>query len=137
MARRVVAAAAPLRRAVAAVPRRHAMVALVGSCSVLNYADRVNLSVAVIPMAAAFRWDAPAQGVVLSAFFWGYAPAQLLGAAACRRWGAVRVLAAAAAAWSLFTAATPAAASAGWAWLLACRILLGLGEGAWRRGGEA
>lgn len=136
IARWVAAATVALRRVVACVPRRHAMVALVGSCSVLNYADRVNLSVAVIPMAAAFRWDAAAQGVVLSAFFWGYAPAQLMGAAACRRWGAVRVLAAAASAWSLFTAATPAAAGAGWPWLLACRILLGLGEGVWARAEE-
>ncbi|GAB0495808.1 hypothetical protein MMPV_007114 [Pyropia vietnamensis] len=115
--RQFAAATVALRRAVKCIPRRHAMVALVGSCSVLNYADRVNLSVAVIPMAAAFRWDAAAQGVVLSAFFWGYAPAQLMGAAACRRWGAVWVLAAAASAWSLFTAATPAAAGAG-GWVL-------------------
>ena len=34
--------------------------------------DKVNLSVAIIPMAQDFGWSPTVAGVVQSAFFWGY-----------------------------------------------------------------
>ena len=45
----------------------------------ISYADRSNLSTAIIPMAAAFHWDSLFSGVVLSAFWGGYALTQVLG----------------------------------------------------------
>lgn len=43
------------------------------------YADRSNISTAIIPMATQYGWDKVAEGGVLSAFFYGYAMTQLLG----------------------------------------------------------
>ena len=43
------------------------------------YADRSNISTAIIPMAKDFGWDKIQSGGVLSAFFYGYAMTQLVG----------------------------------------------------------
>lgn len=45
------------------------------------YADRSNISTAIISMAEQYDWDAGKQGVILSAFFAGYMCTQLLGGA--------------------------------------------------------
>lgn len=45
------------------------------------YADRSNMSTAIIPMSQDLGWDKAYQGVVLSAFFLGYATTQILGGA--------------------------------------------------------
>jgi hypothetical protein len=58
-----------------------AVVALAALGIVICYADRSNMSTAIIPMAADFGWDKAYQGVVLSAFFLGYATTQILGGA--------------------------------------------------------
>lgn len=50
---------------------RHTQVALVALCSAINYADRVNISIAVVDMKQAFKWDMATQAFVLSSFFWG------------------------------------------------------------------
>ena len=34
--------------------------------------DRVNMSVAILPMKAEFGWDTTTMGFVQSSFFWGY-----------------------------------------------------------------
>jgi hypothetical protein len=49
---------------------------------VICYADRSNMSTAIIPMSQDLGWDKAYQGVVLSAFFLGYATTQILGGAA-------------------------------------------------------
>lgn len=46
-------------------------VGLVALCSAINYADRVNISIAVVDMKQTFHWDMATQGLVLSSFFWG------------------------------------------------------------------
>jgi MFS family permease len=56
------------------------------------YADRSNISTAIIPMAAQFGWDKVAEGGVLSAFFYGYALTQLLGGALADKYGGKPVL---------------------------------------------
>lgn len=38
--------------------------------------DKVNMSVAIIPMARDFGWSPSVAGVVQSSFFWGYALSQ-------------------------------------------------------------
>ena len=46
-------------------------VGLFALCSAINYADRVNISIAVVDMKQTFQWDMATQGFVLSSFFWG------------------------------------------------------------------
>jgi ACS family sodium-dependent inorganic phosphate cotransporter/ACS family sodium-dependent inorganic phosphate cotransporter-like MFS transporter 9 len=43
--------------------------------------DRICLSVAILPMSREFGWPESLQGVIQSAFLWGYAATQLLGGA--------------------------------------------------------
>ncbi|GIL86331.1 hypothetical protein Vretimale_13699 [Volvox reticuliferus] len=105
---------------------------LVALCTlgvVICYADRSNISTAVLPMAQQFGWDKAYQGVVLSVFFGGYATTQMLGGKLADQYGGKMVLAAGVALWSLFTYATPAAAAAGTLPLLLSRVMLGVGEG--------
>lgn len=111
------------------VRERHILVLLCAVCALLNYGDRVNVSVAIIAIGEQYGLDTDAQGLVLSAFFWGYIPSQLLAALLCRRHGAKRVLAAGALGWSAFTALTPLAAARGMPTLLLCRVGMGLAEG--------
>jgi len=106
-----------------------ALVGLAALGIVICYADRSNMSTAIIPMAQDLGWDKAYQGVVLSAFFLGYATTQILGGTLADRYGGKPVLAAGVALWSLFTGLTPQAAAGGTASLLAARVLLGVGEG--------
>jgi len=109
-------------------PRRFTVIGLFSLATVLCYVDRVSISVAIIPLAAEKHYDAAAQGLVLSAFFWGYLWPQLAGGWMADRFGGKRVLALGVAVWSAATFLTPAA-SASFAALLGARIVLGLGEG--------
>ena len=105
------------------------VVLLCGLGIMISYADRSNISIAIIGMARDFQWDKAFEGTVLSAFFGGYAGTQLLGGQLADELGAKWVLAAGLSCWSLATAVTPLAAAAGAAPLLATRLALGLGEG--------
>lgn len=93
------------------------------------YADRSNISVAILTMAQQFEWDDGYKGTVLSVFFLGYAGTQLLGGSLADRFGGKRVLAAGLLAWSACTFFTPAAAMMGAPALITTRIAMGLGEG--------
>lgn len=53
----------------------------------LFYLQRSNLSTAIIPMAAAFQWDSLFSGLVLSAFWAGYALTQVLGGKLADKYG--------------------------------------------------
>ncbi|HEY1850012.1 MAG TPA: ACS family MFS transporter [Candidatus Binataceae bacterium] len=109
-------------------PRRYTVVVLFALATALCYIDRVNISIAIIPLARAKGYDAAAKGLVLSSFFWGYLWFQLLGGWMADRFGGKRVLAAGVAMWSLATFFTPPAASISFGILLAMRALLGAGE---------
>ena len=109
-------------------PRRYTVVALFFLATVLCYVDRVSMSVAIIPLSRERGFDAAAQGIILSAFFWGYLWTQLLGGWMSDRLGGRRVLAFGVAIWSLATFLTPPASIA-FGLLIAVRVLLGLGEG--------
>jgi MFS transporter, ACS family, solute carrier family 17 (sodium-dependent inorganic phosphate cotransporter), other len=110
-------------------PQRYTVVGLFFLGTALCYIDRISISVAIIPLARQFGYDSAAQGLVLSAVFWGYLWTQLIGGWMADRFGGHRVLAGGVAIWSLATFVTPIAAAASFASLLAARVLLGLGEG--------
>lgn len=96
---------------------------------VLCNMDKVNMSVAVIPMAKELGWSALNRGLVSSSFFWGYTLTQLPGGYIATKIGGAKVLAAGVALWSLATLIAPPAAHMGLLPLCASRVLVGLGEG--------
>ncbi|EOD22402.1 hypothetical protein EMIHUDRAFT_240437 [Emiliania huxleyi CCMP1516] len=58
----------------------------------LGYADRTNLSVAVIAMSREFGWGEASTGTLLASFFCGYVLTQIPAGLAAARFGAKRVL---------------------------------------------
>jgi MFS family permease len=109
-------------------PRRHAVVFLTFLSVFICYVDRVNISVAIIPMAADLDWDLQTQGLVLSSFFAGYMLLQIAGGRLADRYGGKVVLGTGVLLWSLFTVLTPPAAFLGIGVLILARIAMGMGE---------
>jgi ACS family sodium-dependent inorganic phosphate cotransporter len=109
-------------------PRRYTVVALFALATALCYVDRVNISIAIIPLAHDRGYDAAARGLVLSAFFWGYLWPQMPGGWIADRLGGKRVMIAGVALWSAATFFTPPAAALSFGALLAMRAALGAGE---------
>jgi ACS family sodium-dependent inorganic phosphate cotransporter len=95
--------------------------------TVLCYIDRVNISIAIIPLAHAKGYSEAERGVVLSSFFWGYLWFQVPGGLLADRFGGKRVLGAGVALWSIATFLTPIA-TASFGLLLFMRAALGAGE---------
>lgn len=102
------------------------LVLLLGVAVFINYVDRGNLATAGPLLKAELKLSNTSFGLLISAFFWVYAPAQLLAGWAAQRFCAYRVLAAGLALWAVATMATGLAG--GFASLLALRLVLGLGE---------
>lgn len=94
----------------------------------INYVDRGNLGVAAPLLKDELRLSGTGLGVVISAFYWSYAPGQIISGWLAERVGPFRTLAAGLAIWSLATALTGLASS--FALLLGLRVLLGVGESA-------
>jgi MFS transporter, ACS family, solute carrier family 17 (sodium-dependent inorganic phosphate cotransporter), other len=109
-------------------PKRHSLVFLTFLSVFVCYIDRVNISVAIIPMAENFGWSMQTQGVVLSSFFVGYLLLQIVGGRLADHLGGKLVLGIGVLLWSLFTFLTPPAATIGIGVLVATRILMGMGE---------
>ena len=107
---------------------RYTMVALCACATFICYIDRVNLSVAIIPMAEEFGWDQTTRGLVMSSFFVGYLLTQIAGGWLADRFGGKAVLGFGVLFWSAFTIITPPAAFAGLTLLLVSRVGMGLGE---------
>src|ERR1700732_4136518 len=84
-------------------PRRYTVVVLFALATALCYLDRVNISIAIIPLARDKGYDEAARGLVLSSFFWGYIWLQLPGGWIADRFGGKWVLAAGVALWSIAT----------------------------------
>jgi MFS family permease len=99
--------------------------------------DRMCLSVAMLPIAREMAWPEGVQGLVQSAFLWGYLANQLLGGTLADRHGGKAVMAAGIAFFSLASmllpalAISPATVAAGVVLpaVLAARFLVGFGEG--------
>lgn len=100
--------------------------ALLTLAAFINYVDRGNLAIAGPLLRDQFALSNAQLGLLLSAFFWSYAPAQLPAGWLAERLDARRVLAAGLAVWSIATALTGLAS--GFAMLLILRVMLGLGE---------
>ncbi|WIA14652.1 hypothetical protein OEZ85_003155 [Tetradesmus obliquus] len=109
--------------------RRWTMVLLCFVAFMLCNMDRVNMSIAVLPMAAQYGWSTQTVGLVQSSFFWGYLLTQVLGGIWADRFGGKLVLGLGVVWWSMATAFTPIAAQMGLPALLAARALMGIGEG--------
>jgi MFS family permease len=113
--------------------RRWTIVWLLFAASLINYFDRQTLSFAMPLVAKEFNLDPGQKGMVLSAFFWTYTALQIpIGLCADRfnlRW----LYAGAFALWSFAQGITGFAGSVGM--LIACRMLLGIGESIYLVGG--
>ncbi|KAI3474713.1 hypothetical protein Pfo_029898 [Paulownia fortunei] len=108
---------------------RFKVVALVAAVMCLCNADRVVMSVAVVPLSAKHGWSSSFLGIVQSSFLWGYMCSSVVGGALVDRYGGKKVIAWGAALWSLATLLTPWAANHSTASLLAVRAFFGLAEG--------
>lgn len=93
---------------------------------VVNYLDRSTLSVANTTIAGEFGLNALEMGLLLSAFSWPYAIANLPAGYLVDKFGPKRMFAFAAGAWSLVSMVTAAANSFGV--LYALRVALGIAE---------
>ncbi|MEW5302015.1 MAG: hypothetical protein WDW36_004828 [Sanguina aurantia] len=98
--------------------------------------DRICLSIAILPMSQEFGWHPSMQGIVQSAFLYGYMATQLLGGALADKYGGKIVMAAGIAWFSVASLLLPAAISAPVVAagltvpaILLARCLVGLGEG--------
>lgn len=112
------------------VPKRLILVGMCFLAAAICYVDRVNISVAVIPMAEQFHWSATTKGAVLTSFFIGYLVAMLPCGWLIARYGGRLVLGLALAGWSICTLLTPVAAFAGLPLLIAVRVAMGIAEAA-------
>lgn len=109
------------------LPRRRWMIgALLGVGILINYLDRISLSVAAPQLRTEFHLSPAEVGVFLSAFFWSYSLLQVpagmlldrLGPRPIGRWGALL--------WSAASLLT--AVAGGFGGIFAARVLLGVAE---------
>ena len=110
-----------------ALPVRYKLIGLLALGSMINYADRVNISVAAPVMMPALGWDEGQFGLIFSAFLAGYALLQFPGGLIADRWNACRVLIVACIGFSIFTALTPLGGIA-YSLMLVIRFLVGAFE---------
>ncbi|KAL3137321.1 putative anion transporter 4, chloroplastic [Trebouxia sp. C0010 RCD-2024] len=109
--------------------RRWTIIGLCFIAFMLCNMDRVNMSIAILPMAKQYGWDTATIGIVQSSFFWGYLLTQVAGGVWADKFGGKRVLSFGVIWWSMATALTPLAASLGLPVLLVMRACMGVGEG--------
>lgn len=110
------------------VQRRGAglLVLLLGVAVFFNYVDRGAIGIAAPLMTAELKLRPEAFGLILSAFFWVYAPVQLLVGWLVDRFSVTKLIAAGVLLWAAATLAMGFVS--GFAALLILRIVLGIGE---------
>lgn len=111
------------------IPERFKLVFMSFLAIFICYIDRVNISVAIIPMQQQFGWSEAQVGIVFSSFYFGYMFTMILGGYLADKYGGKYVLGFGVLAWSLFTFLTPIFAYQGFFAIFLIRVLLGLGEG--------
>jgi MFS family permease len=102
------------------------MVILLGAAVFLNYVDRGAIAVAAPLMKGDLGLTATQFGTAVSAFFWIYAPVQLVTGWLCDRFSVYRLMALGVVVWALSTLLMGFVG--GFLSLLVLRILLGVGE---------
>ncbi|KAH7864415.1 hypothetical protein Vadar_029368 [Vaccinium darrowii] len=110
-------------------PKRWVIVLLCFAAFLLCNMDRVNMSIAILPMAQEFNWNSATVGLIQSSFFWGYLLTQIVGGIWADKIGGKRVLGFGVVWWSVATVLTPIAAKIGLPFLLIMRAFMGIGEG--------
>jgi MFS transporter, ACS family, D-galactonate transporter len=109
------------------IPRlRWRIGALIGAGVLINYFDRVSLSVAAPQLQLTFGLSASDIGLLFSAFFWGYAVLQIPAGLLLDRYGVTSVGRWSALLWGIASLIT--ACAGGFAGLFAARLLLGVAE---------
>ena len=86
---------------------RHKLVGLLTIGAMINFVDRVNISVAAPVMMSSLGWDKARFGVIFSAFLAGYTLFQFPGGIIADKWSAKKVVALSCLGFSFFTALTP------------------------------
>ncbi|XP_021279967.1 ascorbate transporter, chloroplastic [Herrania umbratica] len=110
-------------------PKRWVIVVLCFAAFLLCNMDRVNMSIAILPMSKEFNWNSATVGLIQSSFFWGYLLTQILGGIWADKLGGKLVLGFGVVWWSVATILTPIAARIGLPFLLTMRAFMGIGEG--------
>ncbi|MBA0714940.1 hypothetical protein Golax_013879 [Gossypium laxum] len=110
-------------------PKRWVIVLLCFAAFLLCNMDRVNMSIAILPMSKEFNWNSATVGLIQSSFFWGYLLTQILGGIWADKIGGKLVLGFGVVWWSVATILTPIAAKIGLPFLLIMRAFMGIGEG--------
>ncbi len=109
------------------IAARWRIASLLFFAGVLNYLDRMAISIASPAIKADLHLDTVQMGYVFSSFFAGYAVLNLVGGMAADRFGPNRVLSISLLAWSSFCGLTAAAGGLGS--LLVTRVFFGAAEG--------
>lgn len=116
-----------MKRYIGGSQNKHFILFLLFVGYLVDYLDRMVMSVAVVSIKEEFNLDAAAVGAILSSFFLSYAIMQIPGGWLTDKLGSRRVLIWSIIVWSIFTVFT------GFAWslisLLVIRFLFGLGQG--------
>ncbi|WJX92647.1 Ascorbate transporter, chloroplastic, variant 2 [Trifolium repens] len=110
-------------------PKRWVIVLLCFTAFLLCNMDRVNMSIAILPMSQEFNWNSATVGLIQSSFFWGYLLTQIVGGIWADKVGGKLVLGFGVIWWSIATVLTPVAAKLGLPYLLVMRAFMGIGEG--------
>jgi ACS family D-galactonate transporter-like MFS transporter len=106
--------------------RRWGIGVLLGMGVLINYIDRISLSVAAPQIQEAFKLTPVQLGFLFSSFFWSYALLQVPAGIVLDRYGVTRVGRWGAFLWGL--ASTITALSSGFGGILIARVLLGIAE---------
>ncbi|GMI97155.1 phosphate transporter 4;3 [Hibiscus trionum] len=105
------------------------VVAMLALALALCNADRVVMSVAIVPLSLAHGWSRSFGGIVQSSFLWGYLISPIAGGTLVDYYGGKAVMACGVTLWSLATFLTPWAAENSLLALLFARAMLGVAEG--------
>ncbi|KAH9604124.1 hypothetical protein KSS87_010464 [Heliosperma pusillum] len=111
------------------LPKRWIIVLLCFAAFLLCNMDRVNMSIAILPMSKEFNWSSTTVGLIQSSFFWGYLLTQIVGGIWADKVGGKLVLGFGVIWWSIATILTPFAARISLPCLLVVRAFMGIGEG--------
>jgi ACS family glucarate transporter-like MFS transporter len=95
---------------------------------IINYIDRINVSIAAPYISKEFNWDAARMGLVFSAFLWAYVPMLIPCGWLADKIGSRKVLAGGITIWSIGAMLTGAITNFGN--MIAARLMLGGGEAA-------